>query len=296
MRCLVAGCGFVGEIVCQILHERGDEVIGVVRSADSARKLAGQNGFAVEAADLSDSKSIEALAGRVGAMDAVVHCASSGRGGDRKAKYQAVYVDGCRNLLEAFPEVRLIFVSSSSVYGQKDGSEVTEESATEPDTATSRILLEAEKIAIEAGGAVARLAGIYGPGRSFLLKRFLEGASAIDGEQEGAKGRWVNQIHREDAASGIVAMLDKSCSGVFNVADSRPMQQREIFDEFCQRFEKPLPPVKAPDFERPRGWSDKRVSNAKLRSIGWQPRYASYFDALDGDPELLPSILESLNL
>lgn len=268
----------------------------MVRSPDSAKALEEKSGFAVEAADLSDAGAVKALADRVGRMDAVVHCASSGRGGDREAKYRAVYVDGCRNLLQGFPGAHLVFVSSSSVYGQKDGGEVDEESLTEPDTTTSRILLEAESIALEAGGAVARLAGIYGPGRSFLLKRFLEGDSVIDGEDSDADGRWVNQIHRGDAAGGIVTMLDQAADGVFNVADNHPLRQREIYSRFCERFERAIPPVKTPDFERPRGWSDKRVLNGKLRSIGWQPRYASYFDALDGDPELLPSILESLNL
>ncbi len=294
MRCLVAGCGFVGGVICRLLQDRGDEVTGVVRSADSAAELDTRTPFRVEAADVSDAATVNALAARTGSFDAVVHCASSGRGGDREAKYRAVYLEGCRNLLTSFPGARFVFVSSSSVYGQKDGSEVTEVSATEPDTATSRILLEAEAVALETGGTVVRLAGIYGPGRSFLLKRYLEGEAAIDGETGEAEGRWVNQVHREDAASAVVHLLGKAdAAGIFNACDDTPLRQRGIYEEFGRRFNRPLPPVAAPDFERPRGWSDKRISNAKLRATGWQPRFASYFDALDGDESLIPSILSS---
>ena len=79
--------------------------------------------------------------------------------------------------------------------------------------------------------------------------------------------------------------------GIFNVVDDVPMTQRECFTELSRRFGVPLPPVAEPDMNRKRAWTHKRLSNEKLRATGWSPRYCSYFDALDGDPELVPSIL-----
>jgi nucleoside-diphosphate-sugar epimerase len=226
----------------------------------------------------------------LGAAEAVVHCASSGRGGDRVARYRGVYLDGCRNIVATLAPRRLVFVSSSSVYGQTDGSIVGEDALTEPSTETSRILLEAEKVVLGAGGVVARLAGIYGPGRSYLLKKYLEGSAQIDGDSPGAGGRWINQIHRDDAASALAALVVGETSGVFNVTDDRPLLQRECYEEFVRRFGGELPPVRPPELGKARGWSDKRVANAKLGDAGWTPRYPCYFDALDGDLELVPSI------
>jgi nucleoside-diphosphate-sugar epimerase len=281
MRIIVIGAGFVGAPLCRSLAEAGHDVIPVTRGG----------GDRVVACDVADRDSVAAL----GAADVVVHCASSGRGGDRVARYRAVYFQGCENIIEALNPARLIFVSSSSVYGQTDGSIVDETAETEPSTETSRVLLAAESLVLNAGGTVARLAGIYGPGRSYLLKKFLEGSAQIDGESAEADGRWINQIHREDAASALAHLVGiDSGDGIYNVADSTPLLQRTCYQEFVGRFGGVVPPVRSADRGKARGWSDKRVSNAKLLAAGWQPRFASYFDALDGDPLLVPSIRAQL--
>ena len=106
--------------------------------------------------------------------------------------------------------------------------------------------------------------------------------------------RWINQIHRDDAASALAFLLEKPGSkGIFNVADDSPLWQEDCYAELSRRFNLPMPPLGAPDPGRSRGWTNKRVSNAKLRALGWAPRYPSYFDALDGDPELVPSITDA---
>ncbi|NIP92013.1 MAG: SDR family NAD(P)-dependent oxidoreductase, partial [Akkermansiaceae bacterium] len=83
-------------------------------------------------------------ASRLSPPASIAFTASSGRGGPDA--YRAVFLQGARHLLEIFPDAHLLFVSSTSVYGQTDGSLVTEESPTEPDRETSRILLEAESV------------------------------------------------------------------------------------------------------------------------------------------------------
>src|SRR5438093_2280451 len=130
-------------------------------------------------------------------FDPVIHCASSRRGGAET--YRQVYLDGARNLLETFPGSKLLFTSSTSVYAQSDGSWVTEESESKPVRETSRVLLETEKMVLARDGTVVRLAGIYGPGRSALLTKFLAGTAIIDPGND----RFVNQVHRDDIASGL---------------------------------------------------------------------------------------------
>ncbi len=287
MTVLVIGCGYVGERVADLLHEAGHAVAGATHSDDSARRLAQAKPYVVHACDVGDEFSLRELSEQTAATpEVIIHCASSNRGGAEM--YRSVYFNGCRQMRNVFPSARLIFTSSTSVYPQADGSWVTEESGATPDRETSRILRETEEIVVAQQGCVARLAGIYGPGRSFVLKNFLEGSAVIEGND--GEGRWLNQIHREDAARGLVHLALNHLTGIFNVTDNTPLTQRECYARLVERFHKPMPPTAAPKTERKRAWTSKRVSDAKLRASGWTPLYASYFDALEHDAALVPSI------
>jgi len=287
---LLIGCGYIGERVADLLLENGETVNAVTHSSESADKLSAVKQFPVLNADVGDMDSLRALQAKLPAMpEAVLHCASSNRGG--AAQYQHVFVQGCKNLVEMFPTSHLLFTSSSSVYPQTDGSSVDETSPAEPDSLTSALLREAEKIVLNhaGGGAVARLAGLYGPHRSFVLKQFLQGTAAIEGNH--GQGRCLNQIHREDASRAIVHLASGRKSGIFNVVDRHPMTQRECFLHLQTLFDRPLPPETEPKTERKRPWTHKCVMGDKLADSGFTWLYPSYFDALKNDRDLLPSIL-----
>ena len=273
--CFVAGCGFTGLATARLLHGRGWAMIGGTHSAESAAALAGE-AFPVLACDITD----RAALARLPAVEAVVHCASSGRGGVEQ--YRAVYLEGARALADVLAPRRFVFTSSTSVYAQTDGSVVNEESAAEPDRETGRILREAEEVVLARGGSVARLAGIYGPGRSVLLKKFFADEAVIEGDG----GRVINQVHRDDIASALALLLESSALGIFNVCDDAPMTQRTLYEWLAQHFHKPRPPTGPPDPNRKRGSTSKRVSNAKLRARGWAPRFSTFFDAIQNDPAL----------
>lgn len=295
---LIAGCGYLGQALARMALEQGREVLGLCQRDESARALR-KEGIPARAASLTDAAALMELAREWPVKTAVVHCAASGRGGGSDA-YRAVYLDGMRNLRAAFPaSSRVLFTSSTSVYAQTDGSVVDEDSPAEPDRETGRVLCAAEDETLTAGGTAVRLAGLYGPGRSVLLRNFLAGESVIDVRTEPPAtpdGRWVNQIHRDDAARALLLLLDcEAARGqVFNAADSTPMLQRTIYSELARRFSRPLPPVAAPDGGRKRGWTHKRVDAARLRSLGWEPVFPSWFDALDRDAALVPSVLAQL--
>lgn len=219
-----------------------------------------------------------------GPFNAILHCASSGRGGVEA--YRGVYHDGARHLVEALAPALLVFTSSTSVYAQTSGEWVTEESLAEPQRDTGRVLRLAEDLVLSSGGSVARLAGIYGPGRSVLLKKFLANEAVI--ENDGS--RWINQVHRDDIAAALVLLVETNGRGTFNVNDDAPLQQRAIYEWLSRRFHRSLPPPGPIDPNRKRGWSNKRVSNAKLRALGWQPRFPSFFEAVENDLELRQSL------
>ena len=263
MNLLLIGHGYLGQAVTREFRARGWDVMPVSLSG----------GEDCLACDVADPVAVSHLP----RAEAIVHCAASGRGG--AAAYQRVYVDGCRNLAGRFPGVPLVFTSSSSVYAQSDGSWVTEESPAIPERETGRLLLDAEQIVLDGGGWVARLAGIYGPGRSVILKKFLTGEAVI--EDDG--GRFLNQIHRDDAARAIHHLVTRGAGGgVFNVSDSQPLTQLACYEALAAMFARPLPACGPRDPNRKRGWTHKQVSNSKLRATGWLPEFPSFLDAAAG--------------
>lgn len=292
MTVLIAGCGFVGERAADLLHATGHTVIGLTHSAASTERLRIAKPWRVESCDVSSETSVNALAAKIAPLhiDAFIHCASSSRGGAEM--YQSVYVNGMRHLIAAFPAAFPLYTSSTSVFPQIQGETVDETSFADPDRETGRLLREAENLALNAGGCAARLAGIYGPGRSFLLKNLLEGKAAIEGND--GHGRYLNQIHADDAASALVHLVTHRLSGIYNIADDQKVTQRDSYLDLCRVFGLPLPISRDPDPNRKRGWSHKHVSNAKLRATGWQPLYPTYLDAVQNDPELASSILRAV--
>jgi nucleoside-diphosphate-sugar epimerase len=286
-RVLIAGCGYIGQAAADLFHAAGWVVEGWTRSAESAASLSAKP-YPVREVDVSQADQVAECAGM---FDALVHCASSS-GGDAEM-YRKVYLDGARNLLETFRRSKLLFTSSTSVYAQRDGSWVTEESDAKPMRETSRVLLETERLVLADSGVVARLAGIYGPGRSALLNKFLKGTAIIDPEND----RFVNQVHRDDIASALLLLLSREAEGaqIYNVVDDQPILQSECYRWLAQRLNRPLPPIGRSTQERKRGDSNKRVSNAKLRRSGWTPRYPSFAEGMEKSvlssfAELIPDL------
>ncbi len=267
MNLLICGQGYLGHAIATAARQRGWSV--------AATSLSGQAGTLC--CDIGVLSAVARLAESGLHPDAIIHCASSGRGGIDA--YEHVYVRGVQNLCEVFPGIPLLYTSSSSVYHQTDGSVVDENSPTLPDRETGKRLLQAEEHCLAAGGIVCRLSGIYGPARSVLIKQFILGQSII--EEQGQ--RWINQIHRDDAAEGILHLLahsDTAGGERWNLSDSQPCSQLQLYQGLSQYFLRALPPSGPRDLNRKRGWTHKQVSNQKLRDFGWQPRYASFLNAL----------------
>ena len=267
-RVLIAGCGYVGTATADLFHRSGWEVEGWTSSEESARELA-RKPYPVHAVDFTSADAIQSP----GKFDAVIHCASS-RGGGADA-YRRIYLEGAKNLAASYPDSLLLFTSSTSVYAQHNGEWVTEDSPAEPGTETGRILRETEEFLLARGGVIARLAGIYGPGRSALLRKFLAGSATIDPEP-----RFLNQAHRDDIATALVLLTERAAAGIYNVSDNHPILQRDAYAWLAAHLGRPLPPTVAPAAERKRGNTNKRVSSDKLQALGWHPRYPTFATAM----------------
>jgi nucleoside-diphosphate-sugar epimerase len=282
---LLAGHGYLGRAVADAFRRAGWDVSALSLGGPPAGErgcgappgsvTAGASGALTElACDIAEPAAVAALARRLPRPACIVHCAASGRGGPDA--YRRVYLGGCRNMLECFPGVPLLFTSSTSVYAQSDGSEVSEDSPAEPAGETGPLLLETERLVLAGGGIVCRLAGIYGPGRSVILQRFLTGTAVV--EEDGR--RFLNQIHRDDAAAALHHLATSAHPHrLYNVVDSRPLAQRDCYAALAEMFGLPEPPQGPRNPHRKRGWTHKRVSNARLRATGWEPRFACFLDA-----------------
>ena len=281
-RILIAGCGFLGQTTADLFHNASWEVEGWTMSIESAGELSGKP-YPVSTVDISNADKVSA---RAGDFDAVIHCAST-RGGDVNL-YRRVYLDGVRNLLNQFARSRILFTSSTSVYAQTEGESVTEESAAAPVHQTGGILRKAEQLVLTRGGIVVRLAGIYGPGRSYLLKRFLDSEAIIDLKRD----RFVNQVHRDDAAAALFFLLDRQSPAgeIYNVVDDQPILQSECYRWLAVKLNRPVPPIGKLTLKRKRGETNKRVSNAKLRGLGWTPRYYTFSEGLE--KSVLPNLAQ----
>ena len=270
-RVLIAGCGYVGAAAAELFQEAGWEVEGWTRTGPGA--LEAPPGCDLRAIDVSDERQVRAAPGM---FDLVIHAAST-RGGDAAA-YRHVYREGARHLLERFAGAAFLFVSSTSVYGQRMGEWVTEASGAEPEQETGRILRATESFVLERRGTVARFAGIYGPGRSALLQRVLRGEAVVDPNDD----RFVNQVHRDDAASALYRLgSDAAAIGIYNVADDLPLPLSECYRWLAERLQRAIPSSGLAAASRKRGKSNKRVSNARLRGTGWAPRFPSFMEGME---------------
>ncbi|MEO7933382.1 MAG: NAD-dependent epimerase/dehydratase family protein [Chthoniobacterales bacterium] len=274
---LIVGCGYLGREVARRFFKLGWNVTAWTSAPESAQRE-GAAGFRVSPVDIRELDWIRRIGQRDGPYDWVINCVSSG-GGDSE-RYREIYLNGTANLIRGLIFDRLLFTSSTSVYGQTDGTPVSEDSPTAMTTATGQILRDTEDIVLARGGIVARLAGIYGPDRGAMLRRFLEGKSTLDGDGS----RWLNTIHRDDAVSALELLITTNAdSGLYNVADDGGLTQLAAFQFLAEKLQRPLPPSAPPNLERKRGFSNKQVLNTHLRALGWSPMFPSFLDGLEAD-------------
>jgi nucleoside-diphosphate-sugar epimerase len=293
MRVVIVGCGYVGTELARQLAARDHDVAGVRRS-DAGLETVGAIGEGVEAvrADATDPGSLATLPD----ADAVVFAASSGGRGAESAR--EVYVDGLRNVVEEYggrsrtPD-RLVYTSSTGVYGDHGGAWVDESTPIEPTTAKTRVLAEAERVAIEeaaaAGidGTVARFAGLYGPDR-YRLERYLDGPVTAG---------YLNMVHRDDAAGAVRFLLESGTARgePIVVVDDEPVEKHAFADWLADECGVGRPEKRSKEARIAAGdlsaaaerriRTSKRCSNDRLRELGYELAYPTfregYRDAVD---------------
>ena len=211
-----------------------------------------------------------------------------------EAAYRAAYVDGLSNMLDAVqrsdaPVRRILFVSSTAVYGDAGGDWIDESTTPEPGGFSGRIIREAEELLLSRLGGtgitpvVLRLGGIYGPGRTRLIDQVHGGSALIP-----AESRFTNRIHRDDAAAAIVHLctMNPVPAPVYLGVDNEPAELGEVLLFLAAELGLPQPPSGTAESRAPAGapkasgepsrGGNKRCSNALLRSTGFEFTYPSF--------------------
>jgi nucleoside-diphosphate-sugar epimerase len=255
----------VGLEVGRRLAAAGHEVFGLRRSPDSGTEIE-RAGIKPVIGDVTQPQDWEGLPTD---FDWVVNAVSSSKGGP--AEYRAIYVEGTRQLLEWLRTksvCKYVSISSTSVYAQTDGSWVDEKSATEPISETGQILVDAEKLLLNAAATIPlvllRASGIYGPDRGHLFQQYLRGEAEISGNAQ----RYLNMIHRDDVAGAVIAALEHGRPGeIYNASDDGPVPLQEFFEWLAMTLNRPMPPATAAAVAaRKRAITNKRIANTKLKT------------------------------
>jgi nucleoside-diphosphate-sugar epimerase len=278
MKCLIVGCGYVGMSLGADLVRLGHEVYALRRDAAASAEITAV-GLRPLFADITKPETLAPLPRQ---FDWVVHCVAAGGDADN---YRRVYLEGTRRLLEwlsASPPGKFLYTSSTSVYGQTDGSVVKESSPAAPSVETSKVLVETENVLLEAFQRdkfpviILRVAGIYGPDRGHWFKQFLKNEARMDGDGS----RFLNMIHRDDVAGCVIATLKRGRPGdIYNAVDDEPVKQRTFFEWLGAALGKYPPPsaTENPGEGRKRGITNKRVSNRKLKmELGYQFKHPNF--------------------
>ncbi|WP_045731992.1 NAD-dependent epimerase/dehydratase family protein [Pseudarthrobacter chlorophenolicus] len=263
MTILLAGCGDLGTEAGLRFAALGHRVVGWRRSP--SKLPAAIEGVT---ADLSSAQLPPVPADTSAVVIAVAADAPS------EDAYRAAYVDGVSHVLDALERDgvipgRVLFVSSTAVYGDAGGGWVDEGQAPEPGGFSGRVLVEAEdllrsRLAGSGTAAVSlRLGGIYGPGRTRLIDQVRSGSAVIPEDV-----RYTNRIHRDDAAAAVVhlATMESAPAPVYIGVDNEAADLGSVLRFLATEMKLPEPAVG--DAGPARG-GNKRCSNALLRASGF---------------------------
>ena len=283
LKIAVLGCGYVGAEFARQARATGHEVLGVVRSEASRDKLRAE-GIAAEAFDLQ-AGDWSRLPGR---FDVVVYAASTGGGGPDA--YALAYDIGVKRALGWAKDVGarcFIFTSSTGVYRQDDGS-VVDEASVVGGAPTADAILGGERAVLASGFAKARVlrfGGLYGPGRHHLVDQLRRGDNVIGGRVD----HFINYLHRDDAASSIMAAIIGGPEGarVYNVGDGNPVTKEALARWIATRLGQPVPvfdpaaPAGPRVAKGGRTQPNRVVATGRIREeLRWIPRFPDAFMGL----------------
>lgn len=267
IRCLIIGCGYIGNNLGTLLLNAGHTVYGLRRQT---HKLA---------TNITPIKKdwLDLTAEEFPEVDFVFYMLSPDSNDDES--YKKTYLEGTEHLINLLnksnsPCQKIIYASSTRVYSTQDGSWVDEETPINPTQPKSILLYQAENTIASSGYdyCIARLGGIYGPNRHFLLNQ------VINGEIPARKDLvFSNRIHQEDCAKALKHMMGLTFNeGVFNVVDQEPAPLNTIISWISSKSGKPLPDNHSKPSTTDLRLTNKQCSCQRLLHTGFIFKYPNF--------------------
>jgi nucleoside-diphosphate-sugar epimerase len=278
-RLLIIGCGDVGMRLLPLVRERF-RVFAL--TSDPGRRAALRAAGAVPVVgDLDRKDSLHRLAGLA---RYVVHLAPPQLEGSRDCR--------TRNLTAILPDgARVVYVSTSGVYGDCGGALIDETRPVAPRNARALRRVDAEQALRrwtrrgKGSASILRVPGIYANDR-LPLKRLHEGTPALRAEDDV----YTNHVHANDLARMVALALFRALPGrVYHASDDTRMKMGEYFDAVADAFGLPRPP-RLPPSELKAAVSpatlsfmseSRQLDNGRIkRELGVRLRYRTVDDAL----------------
>jgi nucleoside-diphosphate-sugar epimerase len=278
----IIGCGYTGTQLARALAARPDvagDIAITRRDGEVARALGAALGVRGERLDLSDPAKLPSLAAApVAIPPGAIVVSTAPPGADPAGEIRAL-------LGLAREAARLVYVSSTGVYGPGGGAWVDETWPIAPITESGRARAAAEAALADAPmpWVALRAAGIHGPGRG-LVDRIRAGTYRVIGDGTSHVGR----IHVVDLVAAIIAAGTGAATGAINAADDDPAPIGAVADAVAARLGLPSPPRVPADAVPPEVagmlTANRRIANRRLRDeLGVVLRYPSWRDALDAE-------------
>ena len=276
---LILGAGFSGKAIGTVFREAGFTVSGTTRAMEKAEAL---RALGIDPI-LYDGGTIgEALAAAMARATHIVQSIAPGKDGD------PLFRPGMPALSILMPKLEWAgYLSTVGVYGDHKGGWVDEETKLNPVSARSIERVEAEDHWLGFGKAsglpvaVLRLAGIYGPGRN-ALRNMEEGTA----RRLVKKDQVFNRIRVEDIGRSALFLADNALGGIWNIADDEPGPPQDVVAEAARLMGLPIPPdipfetAELSPMARSFYGENKRVSNAKLKTAGFEFRFPNHRQSL----------------
>ncbi|WP_414619586.1 SDR family oxidoreductase [Calothrix sp. CCY 0018] len=266
MNIAIIGCGYVGYAVAKYWKQNSDLVITATTTTPSKVTRLEEVANKVEIVESSD---VEALKSVLQNQDVVLLSV----GPKSRDAYEETYLKTAENIVSVLREIptvkQLIYTASYSVYGDRNGSKVDEETPTAPSNPNGKILDKAEQILLSANSeklrvCILRLGGIYGEGRT-LLKIF---SRAFGETRPGSGEDTTNWIHIDDIVGAIEFARKQQLNGIYNLVDGAHLSSRELIENLCKKYDKPNVIWDASQ-TKTRSYNS-RVSNEKIKKAGYK--------------------------
>ncbi|MFV0255873.1 NAD-dependent epimerase/dehydratase family protein [Candidatus Liberibacter solanacearum] len=275
MHLMIFGSGYAGQFIADVALKIGIHTSGTTRSESNLQTLKKKG---ISAFLFANQKINNTLQKKLYSITHVVQCI--------KPEFES---DPCilsmgEELYKFIPNIKWIgYLSSTSVYGNRAGQWVDEQTPIHPIsyTATQRFEVEKKWISIakklDIKVAILRLSGIYGPKRNPLITIKQKNAVRLI-----KKDQVFNRIRVEDIAQCVIFLMKNNLGGIFNVSDDEPSPPQNVIIEAASLM-KVNPPLeqyfdiaKVSPITRLFYADNKRISNAKIKSLGFRLLYPNY--------------------